>query len=137
MLHKGTRAEQVLQALNDYGVVFVARQRFSTLTPDKQYPVMTYEDAQFVVIEVLKGPLFLGQPVRVKGYIGSGSCAVSSTNDPVWIEDILKAAVNGDDAVSQPARFSKEWLIYSDGPAPMNSTCVRAPFRSTWEATRT
>ena len=47
---------------------------------------MTHEDAQFVVIEVLKGPLFLGQPVRVKGYIGSGSCDVSSTNDPVWIE---------------------------------------------------
>jgi hypothetical protein len=25
VLHKGTRAEQVLEALNDYGVVFVAR----------------------------------------------------------------------------------------------------------------
>jgi hypothetical protein len=118
VLHKGTRDEQVLEALNDYGVVFVARLRSSTHTPDKIYAVMTYEDAQFVVIEVLKGPLFLGQPIRVQGYIGSGSCAVSSTNDPMWIEEVLKAAENGEGGVSQPAKFSKEWLIYADGPGP-------------------
>ena len=118
VLHKGTRAEQVLEALNDYGVVFVARLRFSTRTPDTQYPVMTHEDAQFVVLEVLKGPLFLGQPIRVKGYIGMGACAVSSTNDPVWFENVLKAAVDGEDGISEPAKFSKEWLIYGDGPGP-------------------
>jgi hypothetical protein len=118
VLHKGTRAEQVLEALNDYGVVFVARLRFSTLTPDKQYPEMTHEDAQFVVLEVLKGPLFMGQPIRVKNYIGSGYCAVSSTNDPLWIENLLKPAVDGEDGVSEPAKFSKEWLIYTDGPGP-------------------
>jgi hypothetical protein len=60
MLHKGARAEKLLEALNDYGAVFVGRFRFSTLTPDKSYPVMTYEDAQFVVVEAIKGPLFLG-----------------------------------------------------------------------------
>jgi hypothetical protein len=125
-LHKGTRAEQVLEALNDYGVVFVARLRFSTLTPDKIYPTMTYEDAQFVVLEVFKGPLFLGQPILVKGYIGSGACAVSSTNDPVWIEDVLKAAEGDDDGVIEPAKFSKEWLIYSDGRGPYElSMCSR------------
>jgi hypothetical protein len=118
VLHKGTRAEQVLEALNDYGVVFVARLRFSTLTPDKQYPAMTHEDAQFVVLEVFKGPLFLGQPIRVKQYIGMGACAVSSTNDPVWFENVLKAAVDGEDGISEPAKFSKEWLIYTDGPGP-------------------
>jgi hypothetical protein len=117
-LHKGTRAEQVLEALNNFGVVFVARLRFSTLTPDKVYPVMTYEDAQFVVVEVLKGPLFLGQPIRVQGYIGSGSCDVSSTNDPMWIEEYLQGAVNGEGGVHRPAKFSKEWLIYSNGPGP-------------------
>ena len=54
----------------------------------------------------------------MKGYIGSGSCGVSSTNDPLWIEECLKAAVNGEGGVSRPAKFSKEWLIYSNGPGP-------------------
>jgi hypothetical protein len=115
---KGTQQAQVLEALNDHGVVFVARLRFSTKTPDETSPQMTYEEAQFVVLEVFKGPLFLGQPVLVKGYIGMGSCAVSSMNDPMWIEDVLKAAEGDEEALSAPAEFSKEWLIYSDGPGP-------------------
>jgi hypothetical protein len=62
----------------------------------------------------------------VKGYIGSGACAVSSTNDPVWIENVLKAAEGDDDGVIEPAKFSKEWLIYSDGPGPYElSMCSR------------
>lgn len=44
---------------------------------------------------------------------------MSSTNNPVWIEDVLKAAEGEEDAVIEPAEFSKEWLIYSDGPEPL------------------
>jgi hypothetical protein len=118
MLQKGTRAEQVLEALNDYGVVFVARLRTSTRTPDSKFPAMIQEDAQFVVLEVLKGPLLLAQPILVKGTIGMGSCAVSSTNDPVWIEVVSKGAKGDKDAVTEPAKFSQEWLIYGDGLGP-------------------
>jgi hypothetical protein len=126
MIQKGTRAEQVLEALNDAGVVFVARLRSSKLTPDKRYPEMTREDAQFVVIEVIRGPLFLGQPILVQQDIGSGACARSSTNDPVWMEDIVKPANGDNPPASEPTKFSKEWLIYSNGPGPYElSQCSR------------
>jgi len=118
MPHKGTRAEQLRGAFNDYGVVFVARLRTSTLTPDPHNPAMTHEVAQFVVLEVLKGPLFLAQPILVQGDIGGGSCAVSSSNDPVWIESAPKAAKADVPAIVEPAKFSKEWLVFADGPGP-------------------
>ena len=118
MPQKGKRAEQVLEALNDYGVVFVARLRTSTRNPDKQDPAMTHEVAQFVVLEVIKGPLFLGQPILVKQDIGSGACAVSSTNDPVWIENELKTAKGNEPSIVEPAKISREWLIYGDGQGP-------------------
>ena len=41
MVDKGTRAEQVLEALNDSGVVFVARLRSTTHTPHEQYSKKT------------------------------------------------------------------------------------------------
>jgi hypothetical protein len=77
MMEKGTHAEQVLEALNDAGVMFVARLR--------------------------------------------------STNKPVWMETIVKPAVGAEDGISGPAEFSKDWLIYGDGPGPYElSQCSRS-----------
>ncbi len=125
-MHQGTREEQVLEALNDAEVVFVARLRTSTLSPDKEYPDMIHEDAQFVIIEVLKGPLFLGQPILVQQNVSDGTCGRSSTNDPVWSETLVIPATEYDEGVIEPTVFSKVWLIYSDGPGPyMLHQCSR------------
>ena len=125
-MEKGTREDQVLEALNDAGVVFVARLRNSTLSPDKEYPDMIHEDALFVVIEVLKGPLFLGQPILVQQNVSAGTCGLSSTNDPVWIEDLVKPETELEEGVVEPSVLSKDWLIYSDGPGPyMLHQCSR------------
>jgi hypothetical protein len=125
-MEKGTREEQILEALNDAGVVFVARLRTSTLSPDKEYPDMIHEDAQFVIIEVLKGPLFLGQPVLVQQNVSGGTCGRSSQNDPVWIEDLVKPETEHEEGVMEPTVLSKDWLIYSDGPGPyMLHQCSR------------
>jgi hypothetical protein len=125
-MEKGTREEQILEALNDAGVVFVARLRTSTLSPDKEYPDMIHEDAQFVIIEVLKGPLFLGQPILVQQNVSDGTCGRSSQNDPVWIEDLVKPETEHEEGVLEPTVLSKDWLIYSDGPGPyMLHQCSR------------
>jgi hypothetical protein len=110
--------------LNDYDAVFVARLRFTTLTPDNVYAGLAYEDAQFVVLEVFKGPLFLGQPILLHQYVGKGYCSVGSTNEPMWIVDIRQAE-GGEDAIEEPAVFSKEWLIYGDGPPYDLNMCSR------------
>jgi hypothetical protein len=96
--------------------VFVARLRTSTLSPDKEYPDLIHEDALFVIIEVLKGPLFLGQPILVQQNVSGGTCGLSSQNDPVWIEALVKPETEHEEGVMEPTVSSKDWLIYSDGP---------------------
>jgi hypothetical protein len=121
---KGTRAEQVQRAVNTSDRVFVARLRYSTLTPDTKYPTMITEDAEFEVIEVFKGDLKTGALILVHQIVSGGSCGQSSTNDPPWMEEMLDT--EGGQVTAEPAKLSREWLIYSNGPEPYElHSCTR------------
>ena len=50
MRHKGTRAEQVLEELNDYGVVFVAPQRFSSWRCSRTIPINIGSDKDLAIL---------------------------------------------------------------------------------------
>jgi len=116
LARKSTRAQEVQEALSGADSVFVARLRYSTLTPDTTYPSMIIEDAEFEIMEVFKGELKPGQLILVHQIVSGGSCAMSSTNDPPWLMNLEKG--EGEELVDVPVTFSKEWLIYAYGPEP-------------------
>jgi hypothetical protein len=126
-LYKGTPREQVQGALDRADAVFVARLRHSVVNPDPLEPRVLVEDAMFVVLEVIKGDLFLAQPVHINQMVSGGTCGTSSTNDPpLWME-IIQTTGNPDDSLEMPATFSKEWLIYAHGAEPWElSQCSRS-----------
>ena len=119
----------VQQALNEAEWVFVAKIREVRQydhkpdgpagNPDPRYFSLT-EEVRFVVLEVFKGDLFVGQPVLIRQEIARGLCAMSARNDPLWIEEIVSPEV------SIPASISDTWLIYSSGPEPFDlNSCAR------------
>jgi hypothetical protein len=134
-LQKGTREQTVRQSREQEGQVFIARLRFSTLAPDVRYPTMITEDAEFEVLEVFKGSLRPRQLILVHQTVSSGSCGQSSTNDPLWMENLVKPATGDEPAVLEPLVISKEWLIYAHGPEPYElSLCTRtAPLNADGE----
>jgi hypothetical protein len=120
-LQEGTHEEQVAQSLDASHAVFVARLTHSALKPNRQ-DRHVYEDAQFEVLEVFKGDLRRGQTVRVYQAVSAGSCGRSSTNDPVWLLEIVKPG--------QPeaaVKVSREWLVYADSGEPyLLGACTRS-----------
>jgi hypothetical protein len=124
---KGTPREVAQAALDSADAVFVAKLRRTVVAPDPQESRMLVEDALFVVVEVIKGDLLLGQPVHVHQVVSDGSCGMSSTNDPVTWEDVVQPATEGSPGIVMPATFSKEWLIYAHGAEPYQlSSCSRS-----------
>ena len=118
---QGTVDEQIEQSLNESDTVFVARLKRSSLKPDRRDRHSVAEDAQFEVIEVFKGPLKVGQTIRVYQLLNGGACAQSSTNDPPWL---YRAGKGGG---MEPIKVSKEWLVYSRGDGPLElSRCTRS-----------
>ena len=118
---QGTVDEQIEQSLNESDTVFVARLKRSSLKPDRRDRHSVAEDAQFEVIEVFKGPLKVGQTIRVYQLLNGGACSQSSTNDPPWL---YRAAKGGD---MEPIKVSREWLVYSRGEGPLElSRCTRS-----------
>jgi hypothetical protein len=118
---QGTGDEQIGHSLDEADAVFVGRLKRSSLKPDRRAPRTVAEDAQFEVIEVFKGPLRVGQIIRVYQSLSGISCAQSSTNDPPWL---YRAQKDGDVA---PVKVSKEWLVYSRGNEPLElSRCTRS-----------
>lgn len=117
----GTDAEQIEQSLNDADTVFVARVKRSSLKPDRRERRSVAEDAQLEVVEVFKGPLRVGQIIRVYQVLNASACAQSSTNDPPWL---YRAEKGGD---VEPIKVSREWLVYSRGAEPLElSRCTRS-----------
>jgi hypothetical protein len=119
----------VQEALNDATWVFLAKVRdvrqydFKQLgpleNPDPHWISVT-EDVRFVVLEVFKGELFVGQPVMIRNEYAPGSCAMTARNDPMWIEEIVAPDVG------MPARISDTWLIYSRSAEPVElNSCTR------------
>jgi hypothetical protein len=117
----GTAVEQIEQSLNDADTVFVARLRRSSLKPDRRDRHSVAEEAQLEVVEVFKGPLHVGQTIRVYQVLSASACAQSSTNDPPWL---YRAEKGGD---VEPIKVSREWLVYSRGDEPLElSRCTRS-----------
>lgn len=118
---QGTDIEQIEQSLNEADTVFVARLKRSSLKPDRRDRRSVAEDAQFEVVEVFKGPLRVGQTIRVYQLLNGGGCAQSSTNNPPWLYRTEK------DGGVKPIKVSKEWLVYSRGNEPLQlSRCTRS-----------
>jgi hypothetical protein len=122
LLLTGSATEQVEQSMRDSDDVFVARLKRSALKPDRRNRRLVVEDANFEVIEVFKGSLKAGQIIRVYQVLSAGTCGQSSTNEPPWM--YAAARPGGEQA---PIKFSKEWLIYSNGAAPFElNRCTRS-----------
>lgn len=121
VLITGTPTEQVQQSFDDADAVFVARLKRSALKPDHHNRREVVEDAQFEVIEVFKGALRVGQIIRVYQVLSASSCGQSSTNDPTWMYAASKPG-----AEQLPVKFSKDWLIYSNGAPFELSRCTRS-----------
>jgi hypothetical protein len=124
ILLTGSPAEQVQQSFDDAEAVFVAKLKRSALRPRSRssgHGLEVVEDAQFEVIEVFKGALEVGQVIRVYQVLNAGSCAQSSTNDPPWMYAASKPG-----GVQLPVKFSKDWLIYSNGAPFELSRCSRS-----------
>lgn len=118
---QGADIEQIEQSLDEADTVFVARLKRSSLKPDRRDRRSVAEDAQFEVIEVFKGPLRVGQIIRVYQVLNGGGCAQSSRNDPPWL---YRTEKDGD---VKPIKVSKEWLVYSRGNGPLElSRCTRS-----------
>ena len=125
-MYQGTQLEQVEQALWDADAVFVARLRHSTVNPDPEDPLTLVEDAMFVVVEVIKGHLLLGQPIRIHQMVSGGTCGMSSTNDPPHFMESIQTTGDPDDSIEMPMTLSKEWLIYAEGAEPWGlNHCTR------------
>jgi hypothetical protein len=83
------------------------------------------EDAQFKIVEILKGARHPGEFLRIRSSIGAGACGVSTKNSPVWLETIEKGK-----SVGRP--LSGRWLIYvmtaegQDGTTIELSLCGRS-----------
>lgn len=117
----------VQEALNDADWVFVAKIREVRQydheqhgpAPDPHFISLT-EEVRFVVLEVFKGDLFVGQPALIRQELQPGRCAMSARNDPVWIEEIVAPEE------AMPARISDTWLVYASGPEPFQlDSCAR------------
>ena len=121
-LLKGTPVRQVEQSFDESGSVFVARLMRSVLKPDMQHSSTVYEEAQFEVLEVFKGELRVGQRVFVRQALNAGSCGMSSTNDPPWLQQVVKKT-----GETRPVKISREWLIYSGASEPYSlDQCSRS-----------
>ena len=122
VLLKGTQTEQVEQSLAGAGSVFVAKLTRSSVGPDREHRKVVAETAHFEVLEVFKGPLRVGQMIRVEQVISAGSCGQSSANDPPWLFQ-----QKNPDSVPEPLKISKKWLIYAYGNEPFElSRCTRS-----------
>jgi hypothetical protein len=112
----------VQEALNDSAAVFVAKARRVDQHSREPLPgllnspdpghVSLIEDVQFVVLEVFKGDVLVGQPVMVRNEYAPGSCARTVRNDPVWVIEVVSPEV------TMPATVSDTWLIFADEREP-------------------
>jgi hypothetical protein len=119
---KGTQAEQVEQSFADAGAVFVAKLTRSSVGPDRDRRKVVAETAHFEVLEVFKGPLRIGQTIRVEQILSAGTCGQSSTNDPPWL-----FAQKNPGSAPEPLKISRKWLIYAYGNEPFElSRCTRS-----------
>lgn len=113
---------QIKHELEEARAVFVAELLSVKQTPVSDAPKYLTEDAEFVVSEVLKGDVVVGQKVRIRSILGAGSCGRSTRNDPPWLEQIETVSEPG-----KPAVISKEWLVYGHGSEPYElSLCDRS-----------
>lgn len=113
---------QIKRALEEARAVFVAQLTSVKQTPVPDAPRYVIEDAEFVVLEVLKGNVVAGQKVRIRSELGPGPCGRSARNDPSWLDQIEQPGES-----SQPATISKGWLIYGHGSEPYElSRCDRS-----------
>jgi hypothetical protein len=113
----GDEAEQIRREFAGARIVVVARLVSISQKALPESPHYRLEDAEFVVVQVLKGDVAVGQKVRVRSDLGPGLCGRSAQNDPMWLA--------GPDA--GPVATSTEWLIYGHGSEPYElSNCDRS-----------
>lgn len=119
---KGTQEEQVGQSLADADAVFVARLTRSSVGPDRERRKVVAESAHFEVLEVFKGPLRVGQSVRIDQILSAGTCGQSSTNDPPWL-----FAQKNPKSAPEALKISRKWLVFAYGNEPFElSRCTRS-----------
>jgi hypothetical protein len=80
-------------------------------------PTAVTEDAQFKVIETLKGARRPGDVLHIRSELGPGACGVSARNSPVWLETMVKGK-----PVGRP--LSGRWLIYVMADASRGPTAI-------------
>ncbi len=120
---KGTQEEQVGQSLADADAVFVAQidAVVGGSGPQERRKVVA-ESAHFEVLEVFKGPLRVGQSVRIDQILSAGTCGQSSTNDPPWL-----FAQKNPKSAPEPLKISRKWLVFAYGNEPFElSRCTRS-----------
>jgi hypothetical protein len=121
-LNSAAEEVQIEHELEQARVVFVAELVRVKQTPEDDAPEYLTEEAEFVVLEVLKGGVVLGQKIRVKSRLGPGPCGRTARNDPPWLEEVQTSG-----APIMPAAISKEWLVYGHGSEPYElSLCDRS-----------
>lgn len=115
-------AVQIKREFDNARVVVVAKLVSVKQTSAADAPRYLTEDAEFVVLEVLKGDVVNGQKLRIRSHLGPGPCGRSAQNDPVWLEEVEALG-----EPPKPASVSKEWLIYGLGTEPYElSLCDRS-----------
>jgi hypothetical protein len=113
--------QQIDQEFRGAKAVFVAKVVSIKQMPEDSTGRYIVEDAEFVVLEVLKGAMKARDTVRIKSHIGPGPCGRSARNNPPW----LVLAEKGE--ADKIATFSDEWLIYARGSEPYElSYCDRS-----------
>lgn len=112
----GAEDVQIQREFEQAVAVFTARITSIEQNPQSDSSQYILEDADFVVLEVLKGDVRPGQRIEVRSHLGPGPCGRSAQNDPVWLED-----------ETGPVAISKEWLIYGHEQEPYElSLCDRS-----------
>lgn len=113
---------QIKHELEEARVVFVAELLSLKQAPAPEAKKYLTEDAEFVVSEVLKGRVVVGQKVRIRSRLGPGPCGRSAQDDPPWLEQIETPG-----GPTNPAAISRKWLIYGHGSEPYElSLCDRS-----------